>query len=376
MIVLIIIVVALIVLVLYLYFYRRREKVSGRKPYIEALLALLENKKDLAMKKFKDAVNLDSDLMDAYIKLGDLYREKGDISRAIQVHQSLTVRPTLKKYEEKKIYYALVNDMFANNRQNKAISFLKEILKIDKKDQHARELILRIYEDMGNYGDCITLYEEGGIKSKTARQHAFYYASFAHNKLKSPGETKPEVEKEVINLLKKALKISSSSLSAIYYLAAYFEEKGDLKKAKDYYYKMITQHSDYAFLIIPKFEKLYFELNLFDEIIPIYEKIFHKNPKNFAIGLALADLYEKKNDTERAMNVYSKLSDLYPKSFLPKLRSLKTIADDETIKEKISEIENSLVHGNVRCTNCGFVTEEFAFLCPRCHAVESFLPYL
>jgi lipopolysaccharide biosynthesis regulator YciM len=152
---LIIIVVALIALVLYLYFYRKREKVTGYGPYIEALVALLENDEDTAMKKFKEAVSLDSDLIDAYIRLGDLYRKRGDISRAIQIHQSLTVRPTLKKQKEKRVYYALVNDLLDANRHNKAIAFLKEILKIDKKDKHARELVLRIYEEMNNYGDCM-----------------------------------------------------------------------------------------------------------------------------------------------------------------------------------------------------------------------------
>ena len=165
MIVLMILIVALIACVMFLYFYRKHEKATGHTPYIEALIALLENRENLAMKKFKEAVSIDSDLVDAYVRLGDLYRKKGDVERAIQIHQSLTVRPTLNKHEEKKVYLALVNDMLEATRLNKATSFLKEIIKIDKKDKHARELILKIYEDMGNYVDCIALYEEGGIRS-------------------------------------------------------------------------------------------------------------------------------------------------------------------------------------------------------------------
>jgi len=138
MIVLIILVVALIACVLFLYFYRKREKATGHTPYIEALIALLENKENLAMKKFKEAVSIDSDLVDAYVRLGDLYRKKGDVERAIQIHQSLTVRPTLNKHEEKKVYLALVNDMLETTRLNKATSFLKEIINIYKKDKYAR----------------------------------------------------------------------------------------------------------------------------------------------------------------------------------------------------------------------------------------------
>lgn len=375
MIVLIILVVALIALVLYLYFYRKREKITGDTPYVEALVALLEKNEDLAMKKFKEAVSIDSDLIDAYVRLGELYRKKGDVSRAIQIHQSLTVRPTLKKHEEKKVYYALVNDLLATSRHNKAISFLKEILKIDKKDKYARELIMKIYEDMGNYGDCITLYEDGGFKPKVAKRQAFYYASFADNKLKDKTKN-PDVEKEASNLLKKALKISSNSLTTLYYLADYFKQKGDFKKAKEYYYKLITQHPDHAFLIIPQFEKIYFETGSFDEIIPVYEKIFQDNPKNFAVGFALASLYEKKNDIDTAKTVYSKLSAVYPKSILSRLNLLKAMTDDKSMKKRIVEIEKAVSQRNYRCKNCRFEARKFLFLCPKCHALESFLLYL
>lgn len=376
MIVLIILVVALIACVLFLYFYRKHEKATGHTPYIEALIALLENRENLAMKKFKEAVNIDSDLVDAYIRLGDLYRKKGDVERAIQIHQSLTVRPTLKKYEEKKVYLALVNDMLETTRLNKATSFLKEIIKIDKKDKHARELILKIYEDMGNYVDCIALYEEGSTKLKDDRRHAFYYASFAHTRLKDIKGKDPGAEKEVVNLLKKALKIVPNSFAALFQFASYYEQKGNLKKAKEYYHRIMTQHPDRAFSVVSKFEKVYFELGLFDEIIPIYEKIFQNNPKNFAVGFALADVYEKKNDLAGAKEVYGKLADVYPNSVLPRLRMVKASIKDKALKEKIAEMEATVAQEKYKCGKCGFTTDKFTLLCPKCHAIESFLPYL
>jgi len=376
MILLVIIVIALIVLILYFYLHRQRARVTGYTPYLAGLLALLENKEELAIKKLKETVGIDSNLVDAYVILGDLYRRRGDISRAIQIHQSLTVRPTLKRHEEKKVYYALVQDVLQANRPNKAVSFLKEILKIDKKDKQARALILRIYEDMENYGDCISFYEEGRFRPKEERRRAFYYASMANIKLKNLTENNSDLEKEALNLFRKALKISANSLTPLFYLGNHFVQKGDLKKAQEYYLKIITQHPKHAFLIIPKFEKVYFELGAFDEIISIYEKIFQENPKNFSVGFALANLYEKKNDIESAKDVYRKLSDLYPKSSLPKLYGLKLMTEDKTIKRGIAEIEKTIRRKEFRCNNCGYEMQKFSFICPRCHAIESFLPYL
>jgi len=370
---LIIILIALIAIILYLYFYRHPEKKSGYTPYIDALIALLENNEALAIKKFQEAVNIDTDLIDAYIRLGNLYRSKGDLPRAIQIHQSLTVRPTLKKGEEKKVYSALVEDFLAANRPNKAISYLKELLKIDKKDKAARELLLKIYEDLESYADCISLYEEKNGLKKDEKRHAFYYAALANNKLKGQS---PQDEEEAMQLFKKALKFSSNSLSALYSLEQYYERKGDLKKVKEYCLKIVGHHPKYAFLILPKLEKVYYELGSFNEVIPIYEKIFSSDPKNFSVGFALASLYEKKNDIDAAKNVYQKLSTGYPKSLLPKITALKLCTDDKSLHRIISQIEKMIKKTQYTCKNCRFETDKFTFVCPQCHAIESLLPSL
>ena len=237
-------------------------------------------------------------------------------------------------------------------------------------------MILNIYEGMGNYQDCIALYEEGGASLKDDQRHAFYYASLAKIRLQNMKGKDPELEKEVEGLLKKALKIYPNSFAALYQFADYYEQKANLKKAKEYYHKVMTEHPDRAFLVVSKFEKVYFELGLFDEIIPIYEKIFHKNPKNFAVAFALADLYEKKNDLTGAKEIYSKLIDIFPNSALPRLRMLKANIKDKTLKEKIIEIEETVAHKNYCCEKCGFNIDTFTFLCPRCHATESYLPCL
>lgn len=372
--VLIIIIFALIAFILYLFFHPYKKKTFAYLPYLEALIALLENNEETAMKKLKETLNLDTNLVDAYIRLGNLYRKKGDCSRAIQIHQSLTVRPTLKKEEEKKVYFALTEDYLTTNRPNKAISFLKEILKIDKNDKTAKDLIIKIYEDLANYYDCIVFYEEGGLKDEPRR--AFYYAALGNSKLKEISEDESSTEKEAVNLFKKALKISPDSLTGPYYFADYFKNKGDFKKAKEYYLKIISQNPDYTFLIISGLEKIFYELGSFDEIIPIYEKIFRANPKNFSVGFALASLYEKKNDLESARDTYRKIAELYPKSILPKFRLMQLMTEARQLKKELMETEKMLADHQFKCRNCGYQTNKFSFICPKCHAIVSFLPYL
>ena len=373
---LIIIVVALIAIILYMFFYTGKAKKTDYHPYIESLIALLDNNEELALKRLKEAVNVDSDLFDAYLRLGNLYRKRGDVSRAMQIHQSLTARPTLKKHEERKLYYALAQDALDANRPNRAISFLKEILKIDKKDKHAYEMILQIYEDMKSYNDCIAIYEEGKFKPKDDTRLAFYYAALAKNKMDKLLDEDEEGEKEVFNLLKKALRLASDSITGTYYMGNFLERKNDLRRAREYYQKIINEHPECAFLIIPHFEKVSFELGAFNDIIPMYEKISARDPKNFSVGFALANLYEKKNDLEAAEDVHLRLSELFPRSVLPKIRLLKLRTADEPTLKALDEIEMVLWRQEFRCRNCGNVRADFSFICEKCHAIESFSPVL
>ncbi len=374
--VLIFIVFALIAITLYMYFHRRQEQKPAFQPYLESLIALLDKDDDLAIKKLKEAVNLNSDLFDAYLRLGDMYRKKGDAARAMQIHQSLTARPTLKKHEEKKVYFALARDALAASRPNRAISFLKEILKIDKKDNDAYSMILKIYEDMQSYSECISIYEDGTFKPKYENRRAFYYAALAHDKMGKVQEGDSEGEKEIVNLLRKSLRVASESITGMYYMGNFFERLNDLKKAHDYYIRIINQRPEFAFLIIPHLEKVSFELGSFNEVITLYEDIVARDPRNFSVGFALADVYEKKNDVEAARAIYQSLAELFPRSVLPKIRLLKLRTTDEPISSALDEIENTVCAQEYKCSNCGNVRADFTFLCEKCHAIESYSPVL
>jgi len=369
--------VALIAIILYLYFRPHKDKTITQVQYLDGLIALLDNNEELAIKKLKEAINIDTDLTDAYIRLGNLYRKKGDIERAIQIHQSLTVRPTLKKDEEKKVYFALIQDYIAANRPNKSIAFLKEILKIDKNDKAAWIMVIRTYEDLQNYQDCVTAFEENsGTEFRDQKRYAFCLASLGAAKLKEVTAEDPNIEKEAYNTLKKALRVHSESLAGIYYLAEYYRTREEFKKVRELYYKIINQLPDHAHLIIPGLEKVLYDLGSFDEIIPLYENIFRNNPKNFTVGFALASLYEKKNDLEAARDIYRKISEIYPKNIVSRLNLLRLATEDKNVRKELADVIK--IHSELKysCQSCGYTTIKYAFNCPKCHALESFLPSL
>lgn len=374
---LIILPIVLIAIILYLYFRPPKDKTTTQVHYLDGLIALLDNNEDLAVKKLKEAISVNTDLTDAYIRLGNLYRKKGDIERAIQIHQSLTVRPTLKKDEEKKVYFALIQDYIAANRPNKSLAFLKEILKIDKNDKAAWNMVIRIYEDLQNHQDCVSAFEENSsAEFRDQKRYAYCLASLGATKIKEATAEDPNIEKDAYNTLKKALRVHPESLTGLFHLADYYRSREEYKKVRELYQKIISISPDHAFLIIPNLEKILYDLGSFDDIIPLYENIFRANPKNFTVGFALASLYEKKNDLEAARDVFRKISEVYPRNMISRLNLLRLATDDKNVRKELLDIIKTQSELRYVCQSCGNSINKFSFHCPKCHALESYLPAL
>ena len=73
-----------------------RRKAQESPHYILGLNFLVSNQLDLAIEELTKAAGLDKDALEIRLILGNLYREKGQVSKAIQIHQSLLQRPRIK----------------------------------------------------------------------------------------------------------------------------------------------------------------------------------------------------------------------------------------------------------------------------------------
>src|SRR6187549_3943224 len=74
---------------------RRRARESPH--YLLGLNFLVSNQIDLAIEELTKAAALNADALEVHVMLGNLYREKGQVGKAITAHQGLLQRPKLSK---------------------------------------------------------------------------------------------------------------------------------------------------------------------------------------------------------------------------------------------------------------------------------------
>ena len=102
-----IIAVCITVVLIYLYLIEKDHGVKLSKKYrnsifeaqskifLNATQYLISGNKDLAIKEFLNAVDLNRETMETYFALGGLFRSNGEIEKAISIHRSLIARDNI-----------------------------------------------------------------------------------------------------------------------------------------------------------------------------------------------------------------------------------------------------------------------------------------
>lgn len=107
----------------------------------QALYALLDHDLDAAQELLARAAQLDPDEVDAYLILGRLYRDRGEVGRAIRIHQNLLLRPELEEARETEVLRELASDFRAGGFLRRAIASFEEVLsRLPRDERSLREL--------------------------------------------------------------------------------------------------------------------------------------------------------------------------------------------------------------------------------------------
>lgn len=117
--------------------------------YFTGLDHLLNEKTDEAIESFIRALEVNSDTIPAHIALAKLFRRKGDVDRAIQIHQNLLARPDLNRSEFLRVQMALARDYYAIGLLDRAENLLQEIIRQKPARQtlvKAQRLLISLYE--------------------------------------------------------------------------------------------------------------------------------------------------------------------------------------------------------------------------------------
>lgn len=350
---------------------------SFNPDYFRGLNFLLNEQPDKAIEVFVRMVEVDSDTVETHFALGSLFRRRGEVDRAIRIHQNLIARPTLTKLHRAHALYELGEDYMKAGLFDRAESLFLELAH----DRPYMEIALRnlvvIYEQQKDWEQAISTARELQAASGISRheQIAQYYCELASAAIER-GETRLPIKH-----LKRAQGFDRNSVRVALLQASLAEQERDLQGAIRHYRRALQLDPEFALEVLPALARLAQQTNGQADLQDYLETLRRRNPLA-ATQIALAAII---NPGIQGAAVQACVDEFIRTSNdLRGLYELLELLDDSgrgwrnMARDQVVAVLRRLLESGPRykCRECGFSAKALYWQCPSCKTWNSTHPHL
>ncbi len=343
------------------------------RAYIKGLNYIIANMPDKAIVEFTKAVQVNSDTAEIYLSLGNLFRETGEVERAIRIHQSILLRPTLDRKTHIQALIDLGLDYHKAGFIDRSIDTYKEVINLDPDNLPAHKQLEKLHEEENNWERAYSIQRKimRLENSKDQRMLSHLQVQLGQQ-FYEQGDTR-----QAIKRLKTAIMLNKECTSAYLLMGTIYMNQGKLEKAIETWEEIINQGLRFAFLAYRHLENAYLQQGQYDKIGNIYRRKLKDKPSDVRTRLSLAKYYHKSGRTEQTIYELQEALKHNPnihevRQFL--LHILLEKKGPEIINEYSSlfqelKVENIPLH----CSRCGYEDLESPWKCARCREWDTFV---
>lgn len=149
--------------------------------YLKGLNFLLNEQTDQALEHFLAMVRVDDKTIETHFALGSLFRRRGEVDRAIRIHQNIIARPDLAAEQRDQALYSLAKDYLHAGLLDRAEKLFVRLAQGSRYQVQALESLCRIYEQEKEWQKAIGCGQRLQLLSgeSLALQIAHYYCELA-----------------------------------------------------------------------------------------------------------------------------------------------------------------------------------------------------
>jgi lipopolysaccharide assembly protein B len=126
--------------------------------YLKGLSFLLNEEPDKALEVFLRMVDVDNETVETHFALGSIYRRRGEVDRAIRIHENIIARPTLSGEHRLAATFALAEDYFRAGLFDRAERLFRQLAEGEARRDVALRYLLRIYEQQRDWEHAIAVH--------------------------------------------------------------------------------------------------------------------------------------------------------------------------------------------------------------------------
>ena len=342
--------------------------------YFRGLNFLLNEQPDRAIDAFIEVVNVDPETIELHFALGNLFRRRGEVERAIRMHSSLVKRPDLSEEQRLHALFELGQDYLKAGLLDRAEEALTK-LGDSSHGARSRVLLLDIYQLEKDWEKAINAAVAIEQESGESRQKeiAQFHCEIATSLLASslPAQARVAVE--------AALKANRKSVRANMVAGDIDAQAGAHAAAIECWRRVETQDPRYLALVAGRMIESHRVLGTSVAALRLIRGYLNAYPSLDLLDLAFRLTLE----IEGVDPAYRLVRDEMRRS--PTLLGLDRLLEAQLIgappeRQGDLQLVKSLIHTHMQrlsryaCENCGFRARQFFWRCPGCGAWESYPP--
>jgi len=367
--------------------------------YFKGLNFLLNEQPDRAIDAFVEVAKLDPETTELHFALGSLFRRRGEMERAIRVHQSLLSRADLPLREREHALHEIAQDYLKAGMLDRAEMAYKELKNTRYQEQAARALV-RIYESEHDWLKAIEAVRRlSKMTDESVPQLVHYHCEIAQTHLTSQPAAFDQVRQalnDAESIIGKDDHTTAASRARVLMLeASLARAQADAKLERHYLLTLLDQAPMYAGLVAADLQQNFAQtdecgvllerlaahyqdspsLDLFDVV---FRLTWREHGAQAAWAFAQASLSDRPSllGLERALSVQAQQAKAGVQA------SVQVDGQGTEHSELVSlDLLKQLVGRHTKrldrygCRVCGFQARAFYWQCPGCHGWETYSPH-
>ena len=347
-----------------------------RRAYCRGLNYLLSEKTDKAIETFANLLVSDYETIETHIALGNLYRRRGELEKAIQIHEKLISQDKLNEEQRTTAYFELGMDYLRGGLFDRAEVIFSQLTDHGVYRKAALQQLLQIYLHERDWRKASHSARQLAVIGKLTRGEsvAQFLCELAEETLAA------DQDEEAFRCLEEALREDPACVRANLLIAKMRMREGRFEEAMQALRQVESQNPAYLPEVLEPLRVCHERLNrpvveLMGYLGYLYETYgFH------SAALALAEQLRAERGVGRAAEHLQRVLEGQPSlktlSALTGLLLEDGMASPREALIRIDRAVDRMSAGKPRyaCIKCGFSGAELHWCCPSCRCWESTRP--
>ncbi len=355
---------------------RRRAREAPH--YILGLNFLVANQIDLAIEELTHAASLDADALEVHMILGNLHREKGQVGKAITVHQSLLQRSRLTRMEHAYVLLCLGLDYKRGGFVDRALEAFNEVLRLDPRNEYALLNLQKLHEEQHQWTEAYdTRQRLSSLSTGDPRPQNQAILAFLENEIGVEAMRRKDFA-EATRRFNAAIDLDPRAVPAYLNLGDLRLAEGNEKEAAAIWDKLVQVAADRAYLAFDRLEKLAHRTGMPERFTRLCRRLIDENPQDWRARLALSRHLAAAGQAQEALDLLfaALVQNPHALSIHQAIwRALGQLQHPASLVNRYRDLtEHAVFYLDPHiCIRCRYRSTELLWQCPHCHDWNTFV---